>query len=203
MSLVVAVDFGSTFTKAVAVDAGSGELVARAEHRTTIETDVMQGWLACRAALEQTDRGFAKAEVLACSSAGGGLRIGVVGNEELVTAEAGRRVALSSGGHVVAVLAGGSGGGSGVGPPDLAPLAAGRPAGVLLGGGPEGGDRGVLLRCAHALAGRPWPVVVAGNCEAAEEVAAVLAAAGTPCTVTANVLPRIGVLDPGPARRTV
>ena len=44
----------------------------------------------------------ADAEVLACSSAGGGLRIAVVGNEELVTAEAGRRVALSSGGKVVA-----------------------------------------------------------------------------------------------------
>ena len=41
--------------------------------------------------------------MLACSSAGGGLRIAVVGNEELVTAEAGRRVALSSGGKVVTV----------------------------------------------------------------------------------------------------
>ena len=41
--------------------------------------------------------------MLACSSAGGGLRIAVVGNEELVTAEAGRRVALSSGGRVVHV----------------------------------------------------------------------------------------------------
>ena len=45
--------------------------------------------------------------MLACSSAGGGLRIAVVGNEALVTAEAGRRVALSSGGHVVLVLHGG------------------------------------------------------------------------------------------------
>src|SRR3954454_15791292 len=133
MSLVVAVDFGSTFTKAVAVDAGSGELVARAEHRTTIETDVMQGWLGCRAALEPTDRGVAKAEVLACSSAGGGLRIGVVGNEELVTAEAGRRVALSSGGRVVAVVAGGAS------PwvPDLAPLVAADPDVVLLVGGTD------------------------------------------------------------------
>lgn len=41
MSLVVAVDFESTFTKAIAVDIGSGALVARAEHRTTIDTDVM------------------------------------------------------------------------------------------------------------------------------------------------------------------
>ncbi len=107
MGLVVAVDFGSTFTKAIAVDAGSGDLVARAEHRTTIDTDVMDGWHACRAVLEAADRGVRNAEVLACSSAGGGLRIGVVGNEELVTAEAGRRVALSSGGRVVAVVNGG------------------------------------------------------------------------------------------------
>src|SRR4051812_24971760 len=149
MSLVVAVDFGSTFTKAVAVDAGSGELVARAEHRTTIETDVMQGWLACRAALEQTDRGVAKAEVLACSSAGGGLRIGVVGNEELVTAEAGRRVALSSGGRVVAVVSGGLG-------PDAPPAPRGRePGGVLLLGGARRGEApGVAGRAAPPGPGR-------------------------------------------------
>ena len=77
MSLVVAVDFGSTFTKAVAVDLGSGDLVARAEHRTTIDTDVMDGWHACRVVLEDADRGVKNAEVLACSSAGGGLRIGL------------------------------------------------------------------------------------------------------------------------------
>jgi sugar (pentulose or hexulose) kinase len=35
VGLYVAVDFGSTFTKAIAVDAGSGDLVARAEHRTS------------------------------------------------------------------------------------------------------------------------------------------------------------------------
>ena len=52
----------------------------------------------------QQDARAAEAPTLACSSAGGGLRIAVVGNEELVTAEAGRRVALSSGGKVVAVL---------------------------------------------------------------------------------------------------
>ena len=69
-----------------------------------LDTDVLDGLDACREALAQTHPGAADAEVLACSSAGGGLRIAVVGNEELVTAEAGRRVALSSGGKVVAVL---------------------------------------------------------------------------------------------------
>ena len=51
------------------------------------------------------DARAADAEILACSSAGGGLRIAVVGHEALVTAEAGRRVALSSGGKVVGVVA--------------------------------------------------------------------------------------------------
>ncbi len=65
---------------------------------------MLDGVDACRAELATAPPGAADAEVLACSSAGGGLRIAVVGNEELVTAEAGRRVALSSGGKVVGVL---------------------------------------------------------------------------------------------------
>ncbi|HEX5560648.1 MAG TPA: glutamate mutase L, partial [Nocardioidaceae bacterium] len=195
--LVACVDFGSTFTKAALVDTGTGELLATASHRTTVDTDVLDGWEACRASLTRTDPRARDAEVLACSSAGGGLRIAVVGNEELVTAEAGRRVALSSGGRVVHVASG---------PPSarwLRDLRSSDPDVVLLVGGTDGGDRSVLLRCAAALAGRPWPVVVAGNRDATEDVAALLADSGTPCTVTANVLPRIGVLDPGPARRAV
>ncbi len=99
------VDFGSTFTKAALVDAGSGTLLGTAAHRTTIDTDVLDGYDACVAALRAEHPEVDGAKVLACSSAGGGLRVAVVGNEELVTAEAGRRVALSSGGKVVHVVA--------------------------------------------------------------------------------------------------
>ena len=101
---MICVDVGSTFTKAALVDGERGVLLATADHRTTIDTDVLDGIDACRAELAREHPAAATAELLACSSAGGGLRIAVVGNEELVTAEAGRRVALSSGGKVVAVL---------------------------------------------------------------------------------------------------
>ncbi len=47
------------------------------------------------------------------------------------------------------------------------------------------------------------PFVVAGNAEARADVAEVLAAARHRVTVTANVLPRIGVLDPMPARLAI
>ncbi|NEA32063.1 glutamate mutase L [Streptomyces sp. SID13031] len=199
MTLWVAVDFGSTFTKAIAVDAGSGDLVARAEHRTTVDSDVMDGWHACRTTLLAADAGVAKADVLACSSAGGGLRIGVVGNEELVTAEAGRRVALSSGGRVVAVVNGG------LTATSLKALRAERPDVVLLLGGTDGGNSAVIVNAAAVLAKYKWrrPVVVAGNRDARGEIRELLSAARVPHVLAANVVPEIGVFAPDGARAAI
>lgn len=190
---VVCVDFGSTFTKAVLVDLDAARIVAQASHPTTIDTDVLDGYDACLAALTEQDARAATAEVLACSSAGGGLRIAVVGNEELVTAEAGRRVALSSGGKVVSVVAMAAGG-------DLAALD--DPDVVLLTGGTDGGNSEVLLDAARQLA-RTWrgPVVVAGNVDARPEVTEVLA--DLPHVLADNVVPRIGVLAPESARAAI
>ena len=197
--LIACVDFGSTFTKAALVDVDTGELVASASHRTTTRTDVLDGWEACLEDLAAVDPRARVAEVLACSSAGGGLRIAVVGNEELVTAEAGRRVALSSGGKVVHV------GGGGLDTDRLAALEDTRPDVVLLVGGTDGGNTEVLLQAARTLADARWPgpVVVAGNVAAREEVAGLLTQAGTPHVLADNVVPRIGVLAPESARAAI
>jgi len=199
VSTALCVDLGSTFTKAAHVDLADGRLLGTAAHRTTLDTDVADGLDACRAALDGADR----AELLVCSSAGGGLRVAVVGNEELVTAEAGRRVALSSGGHVVAVRHGGldvPAPGTGT-----AALRDARPDVLLLVGGTDGGNSAPLRRDAEALARDGWsgPVVLAGAADAADEVAAVLAGAGVPVEVAGNVVPRIGVLEPAGARRAI
>jgi uncharacterized protein (TIGR01319 family) len=197
--LVACVDFGSTFTKAALVDVDTGELVATAGHRTTIDTDVLDGWDACLAELSVVEPAASDAEVLACSSAGGGLRIGVVGNEELVTAEAGRRVALSSGGRVVHVSSGG------LTRDGLRSLRADEPDVLLLVGGTDGGNAEVLLACATTLARARWrgPVVVAGNVDARDEVAALLDGSGTPYVLADNVVPQIGVLTPESARAAI
>ena len=190
----VCVDFGSTFTKASLVDLSSGRVLGRAEHPTTIATDLLDGYDACLAALVEVDPRAADAEVLACSSAGGGLRIAVVGNEELVTAEAGRRVALSSGGRVVAVVAAAGG-------VDLDRL--GEPDVVLLTGGTDGGNAEAVRAAAHDLVGAGWtgPVVVAGNVEAQGAVAEVLGS--VPHVLADNVVPTIGVLAPDSARAAI
>jgi uncharacterized protein (TIGR01319 family) len=193
------VDFGSTFTKAALVDVSTGHLVASASHRTTVDTDVLDGWDACLAELAGADARAPEAEVLACSSAGGGLRIAVVGNEELVTAEAGRRVALSSGGRVVHVSSGG------LTREGVTRLRAAKPDVVLLVGGTDGGNAEVLLACTATLAEARWqgPVVVAGNVDAQAEVVALLDTAGTPYILADNVVPQIGVLAPGSARAAI
>ncbi len=197
--LVCCVDFGSTFTKAALVDAGSAALIATATNPTTLDSDVLDGWDQCRARLGEVHAGALTAPVLACSSAGGGLRIAVVGNEQLVTAEAGWRVALSSGGRVVHVAYGT------LDDAGVERLRDACPDVVLLVGGTDGGNAEVLLGCANSLAGAGWagPVVLAGNVDAQADVSALFDASGTPHVVTDNVVPRIGVLRPEPARAAI
>jgi uncharacterized protein (TIGR01319 family) len=194
MRPVVCVDVGSTTTKAALVDLAGGVLVRRAEVPTTAATDVLHGLDAAVAAVGGT--GLPR---YVCSSAGGGLRLAVIGYEALVTAEAGHRVGLSAGARVVHVSAGrldGSG---------VARLRARRPDVLLLVGGTDGGDAETLLANARRLAAARLrtPVVLAGNAEARPAAEALLRDRGVPVTVAGNVLPRIGVLDPGPARAAI
>jgi uncharacterized protein (TIGR01319 family) len=205
---IVCVDIGSTYTKAALVSVPAGTLLSTAQAPTTV--DVVDGVLAATAGFE--------AEVLACSSAGGGLRLAVVGYEELISAEAGHRAALSAGARVVHVAAGRL---------DDAALAALRlvaPDVVLLVGGTDGGESSVLQHNAAALASSarlqgpgasarvpggsgvlPWsvPVVLAGNTAVRHEVAAVLRSGGLPVSEADNVLPDIGRLAPESARTAI
>ena len=204
---VICVDFGSTFTKASLVDLAEGRMIGSASHPTTLPVpgrggDVLDGYAACRAELVAQDRRAETAEVLACSSAGGGLRIAVVGNEELVTAEAGRRVALSSGGKVVAVRAVAADGRDGSDRLD-ALLRDAEPDVVLLTGGTDGGNAESVVTGAESLVASGWtgPVVVAGSVDARDRVTELLA--GVPHVVADNVVPRIGVLAPESARAAI
>ncbi len=198
MTRILCVDVGSTFTKGALIEVPSGRLLATATHPTTINTDVLDGLAAVRTAAEQS-AGDVADHVRVCSSAGGGLRLAVVGYERLVTAEAGARVGVSAGARVVHVSSG---------PMDkrgITALRAAEPDVVLLVGGTDGGNAEVLLHNAAALAAGKIsaPVVVAGNAAATDEVCSILDAAGRTSLPTANVLPRIGVLDPSPARAAI
>jgi uncharacterized protein (TIGR01319 family) len=186
------VDVGSTYTKVAVVDVTDGALLATASHPTTSGTDVLHG---LDAAVRAT--GLSPDVTYVCSSAGGGLRLAVVGYEALVSAEAGRRVALSAGARVVHVAAGR------LSADGVRDLRAARPDVVLLVGGTDGGDADTVLHNAARLGAARWrrPVVLAGNADAAVDAAAALR--DVPFVTCDNVLPRVGDLRPGPARAAI
>ena len=195
---MLCVDFGSTFTKAVLLDPADGSPLANASVPTTVSTDVLDGYRSIRESLAA--QGFPDADdVLACSSAGGGLRLAVVGYERSVTAEAGHRVGLSAGAKVVQVVAGP------MTTAQVVTLRAARPDVILLVGGTDGGNADVLLhngsRLAKARLGAA--VVVAGNVEVRAELASSLESTGRRFVLTDNVLPQIGVINPNGARAAI
>lgn len=194
----VCLDVGSTWTKAVLVRPDGG-LAGFAEHPTTT-ADVLAGMDATvRAVTAAGPPGADGPELLACSSAGGGLRLAVVGAERLLATEAGHRVACSAGAHVVHVHAGP------LEPADVRALRNARPSVVLLVGGADGDDPAGLLHNASRLARariRP-PIILAGNAAAHEDALALLKATGRTVVNCANVLPRPGVVVPGPAREAL
>lgn len=187
------VDVGSTFTKAVLV-AANGEVLQTGSTPTTIGTDVLDGVGALRAELTREPD-----QTLVCSSAGGGLRLAVVGFEREVTGEAGYRVGLSAGARVVHVAAGELDGAG------VRALREQQPDIVLLVGGTDGGNSAVLLHNAARLAGAriTVPIVVAGNVEVRAEVAATLEATGRRFVLADNVVPRIGAINPQSARSAI
>jgi uncharacterized protein (TIGR01319 family) len=200
---ILAVDFGSTFTKGALI-ADDGTVVATGATPTTGTLgrgDVLDGYRTLRASLGVP----ADASVRACSSAGGGLRLAVVGYEATVTAQAGHRVGLSAGAKVVHVAAGA------LTTDAAAAVRASRPDIVLLVGGTDGGNADVLLHNADRLArlavgghgAHAVPVVVAGNVEARDEALARLATTARPTVAADNVLPQIGVIAPESARAAI
>jgi uncharacterized protein (TIGR01319 family) len=192
MSTLLCLDIGSTWTKGALV-AEDGTLVGTAQHPTT-PPEVLDGIASVTTRLDAQGR-----PVLACSSAGGGLRLAVVGQERLVSAEAGYRVALSAGAKIVHVVAGQLNGAA------IRELRATRPDLVLLAGGTDGGDRSVLLHNAKRIAANRLkpPIVLAGNADARAEAEELLRGTGRTVVATDNVLPDVGELAPGPARAAI
>ena len=198
MSRVLCVDFGSTFTKAALVDTADGTLVATAAHPTTLATDVLDGLAAIRRRARPAS-GSTRCGPAPARAAGCGSRWSATSGRS--PPRPGYRVGLSAGARVVHVSAGG------LGKDGVRALVADRPDVVLLVGRHRRRQRRGAAAQRPAAGRGPArlrvPVVVAGNVEARDEVVAVLDGAGLTALPTSNVLPRIGVLDPGPARAAI
>jgi uncharacterized protein (TIGR01319 family) len=200
VGVVALADFGSTYTKVRLVDPVEGRLLARAEHPTTIGSDLMEGYAS---ALEAARRSAGTAveidEQLAVSSASGGLKVAAVGLVEDLTAAAAHQAALNSGARVEVVLAGT------LTDEQLDLLEAAQPEIVLFAGGTDGGQAELVLENARRLGARNLGgnAVVACNAAVAAEAAKLLRAGGSRVEVAANVMPALGTLAIEPVRKAI
>jgi uncharacterized protein (TIGR01319 family) len=189
MDPILAIDFGSTYTKAVLIDRDAAAIVGAAHTPSTVATDVTLGLARVLADLAaKTGTNLRGTPALACSSAAGGLRVAVIGLVPALSLEAARRAALGAGAKIVAAY------GYKLTPRALAELEALAPDIVLLAGGTDGGDEETILHNAGQLARSQLraPVIVAGNQCVLDECVDTLRAAGKTAHPAENLLPDVG-----------
>jgi len=201
VKLALLIDFGSTYTKVVAVDLDGDEIVAVAQSPTTIETSVMVGLrkalniLKGKLGVEELDSDVR----LACSSAAGGLRMVAIGLVTELTAEAAKRAALGAGAKLMRTFS------YQLNRREIAAIEQIDPDIVLLAGGTNGGNQEVILHNARMLAVSviDAPVVVAGNKEVADDVDDIFKEAGKIAYVTDNVMPDLENINVEPVRELI
>jgi uncharacterized protein (TIGR01319 family) len=208
-SLALLIDFGSTYTKVVAVDLRTAEVIGRSQAASTVNTDVREGLIQALVKLHDTQALFTERPadlkamegklVLASSSAAGGLRMAVIGLVPGLTVEAANTAALGAGAKLVGSWS------FKLEEKAIGDIEAQRPDMILLTGGTDGGDSATILHNARLLARSALsvPVVVAGNQAAAGEVCGVLSNGGKEVRCAANVMPRSGQLAVEAAREEI
>jgi uncharacterized protein (TIGR01319 family) len=198
---ILAVDIGSTFTKVAAFDLDKEELTGTAQSPTTVETDITIGLNKAIDNLQISPGGqkLNIRQILACSSAAGGLRIAVVGLVNELTTKAANEAALGAGAKVVLTCS------YYLTAEDVKKIEGKTPDLILLTGGTDGGNEDVILHNASLLSSSRLnvPVIIAGNTKAASGVQSIFNNAGKFSIITDNVLPEINILDVEPARSAI
>jgi uncharacterized protein (TIGR01319 family) len=195
------IDFGSTYTKIMAVDIAREVILGRAQALTTVDTDITIGLNKALSELLATcriDEGHIEGKY-ASSSAAGGLKMAAIGLVPQLTVEAARRACLGAGAKVVC------GYGFEIDEAIVAEIEAAKCDIILLCGGADGGDKNVIVRNAGMLARSTinCPVLVAGNRVVNDKVRSIMEEAGKRVCVTKNVLPSIDALEVEPAQALI
>lgn len=200
---VLIAEIGSTTTLVSALALGeSPRLLGQGQAATTVlEGDVRAGLSnainALKTNLGTSDLDYG--ELLASSSAAGGLKMCVHGLVYDMTVSAARAAALGAGAIVRQTTAGK------LTEADLIEQRVIKPNLILLAGGTDGGERETALYNAKRIAeaGTRAPVLYAGNAQNQSAIRAIFEQASIPVYITENVYPRLDVLNIEPVRRVI
>lgn len=200
---VLIAEIGSTTTLVSAFDLfASPRFLGQGQAATTVlEGDVRVG---LTRAIEQCKRNLHAEslefdELLASSSAAGGLKMCVHGLVYDMTVRAAKAAALGAGAVVRQTTAGK------LAQCDMTEQRAIRPNLILLAGGTDGGERETALYNAEILAkhGTGAPVLYAGNAQNQSAMKTIFGNAGVPVYFAENVYPRLDVLNIEPVRKQI
>ena len=197
METVLLTDFGSTYTKVVAVDIIQPRLLGYASAHTTAAADVNIG---LNIALDELKRLTGVSEYhkrFACSSAAGGLRMIACGLVPELTAKAASLASMGAGAKIVGLYS------YELTEDDAEEITSKSPDILLLTGGTDGGNKKCILYNAQVLAETPgdFPIIVAGNRNCNSEIKKILKHRQT--YFCENVMPAIGVLNIEPTRQLI
>ncbi len=196
------IDFGSTFTKVVAVDLDKTEVLATARVPSTVETDITIG---LEEALKEISaktgiNSLEKKKSLACSSAAGGLRMVCIGFVPELTSQAANHAALGAGAKVVGLYS------YKLTSREIKEIEKISPDILLLSGGTDGGDEAVIIHNANMLAKTDRKIdniIVAGNKTTYDAIKTAFKDSSKRVIFTKNVMPEIGVLDTAPCNKEI
>jgi uncharacterized protein (TIGR01319 family) len=196
------IDFGSTYTKVVAIDLDKEEIISTVRVPSTVETDIT---LALDEALKQIEDSagigdLEKREALACSSAAGGLRMVCAGFVPDYTSKAANLAALGAGAKVTACYS------YKLNEQEISEIETSAPDIVLISGGTDGGDEEVIIHNAGMFAKASDAIsniIVAGNKTTYDEIRSIFKDNRKNIIYANNVMPEIGVLDVAPCNREI
>lgn len=201
MGITLAIDFGSTYTKLVAVDLEKNDLLGVAQATSTVDSDIATGLQNGLHNLQHALglKEFRPDRILACSSAAGGLRLVAIGLVRVLTTKAAEEAALGAGAKLVGAFS------YGLAQEDLRRIEELKPDLILLAGGTDGGNRETIIQNAGLLSASCLnaPVILAGNKMATHEARFLLESGRKDVIVVENVLPELDKLNVEPTRTAI
>lgn len=200
MANYLLIDFGSTFTKLCAVSSEAEDVIETASYFTTVDSDISIGYRkALKSLYEKIGKTIEFDQVIACSSAAGGLKMAAIGLVEELTVEAAKRVCLGAGARVDLVLS------HHINKSEVKNISAKEIDIVLLAGGANGGNSECVIYNAEMLGkmGVKIPIIFAGNKSAQDEIQEIFAKYNMDGYICDNVMPKINALNIDSAREKI
>lgn len=200
MHNILLVDFGSTFTKLCAVDLEKQDIIGTSKSYSTVEHDIRDGFEnALDELYSKLGRKIEFDQMLACSSAAGGLKMAAIGLVPELTVEASKRTCMGAGAKVDLVFS------YKLTKQDINIIKTNNIDIILLSGGTDGGNTEMVQHNIDLLgeARLPIPIIYAGNKSLDGYAEEVFSNSGIEYYITENVMSKLNILNMKNAKETI